>query len=412
MHLSPVLGQLVLGYSPVMGRGWSPVATRLTVFPEPRHAEPDARGLLAAVRSVWPEPAGEHGWSPARAAPAAGAASDALEPVLLNIASEPWLRAMLDAQPSSHVMLEVPAFMATATANEEALRALHRSGNVLVFKGRPVSELPAALAPCFRFALVDGDEAMTGPGAGRAVLPIQTGTRALSDLDTAFSRGAVAALGWPLEGDVVVADAEAQRADLAIVAELIRRVDAEEPVPRLEAVLRREPRLAFLLIRQLNSAAFGLPVGVSSIGDAIMLLGYRRFRRWLALLLVSAQGDPATKPLIFATVRRGFVMEELAGAGSDAELRSDMFICGVFSLLDRILGRSFAELFGDLAVSERVKQALIDGAGPCMPYLALALALEQGVRSDILEAADRCLLGLGEVNAALLRALAAARSLE
>jgi EAL and modified HD-GYP domain-containing signal transduction protein len=89
-----------------------------------------------------------------------------------------------------------------------------------------------------------------------------------------------------------------------------------------------------------------------------------------------------------------------------------MFICGVFSLLDRILGRSFTELFGDLAVSERVKQALIDGAGPCMPYLTLALALEQGVRSDILEAAHGCLLVLGEVNAALLRALAAARSLE
>jgi EAL and modified HD-GYP domain-containing signal transduction protein len=38
MHLSPVLGQLVLGYSPVMDRGRAPVATRLTVFPEPRHA--------------------------------------------------------------------------------------------------------------------------------------------------------------------------------------------------------------------------------------------------------------------------------------------------------------------------------------------------------------------------------------
>jgi len=407
MHLSPVLGQIVLGYSPVMDRGRAPVATRLTVFPEPRDAEPDARGLLAAVKSVWPEPAAERGGPAAGPSPRGGMA-----PVLLNIASEPWLRAVLGAQLSSQVMLEVPAFMAMAAANEEALRALHRSGNVLVFKGRPVSELPASLDPCFRFALVDGDDPQAGFDAGRTAQPIRAGTRAMSDLDSAFARGAVAALGWPLEGEIVVADAEARHADLAVVAELIRRIDAEEPVPRLEAVLRREPRLAFLLVRQVNAAAFGLPMEVSSFRDAIMLLGYRRLRRWLALLLVSAQGDPATKPLVFAAVRRGFVLEELAGADADPELRGDMFICGVFSLLDRLFGRSFSDLFGDLAVAERVKQALIEGAGPCMPCLALAMALERGARSDVLEAAGRCGLGLGEVNAALLRALAAARSLD
>lgn len=411
MHPSPVLGQLVLGYSPVIGRGRAPLATRLTVLPEPRDAAPDARGLLAAVHSVWPEPVSGCGRPAARAAADAGGVPQVLDPVLLNIASEPWLSDMLGAQPCSNVMLEVPAFMAMAAANAGALRALHRSGNALVFKGRPVAELPASMAPCFRFALVEGDDVLAC-SRGRAVLPIQTGARAASDLDAAFARGAVAALGWPLGGDIVVADAEAQHADLAIVAELIRRVDAEEPISRLEAVLRREPRLAFLMLRQLNSTASSLPMEVSSLGDAIMLLGYRRLRRWLALLLVSAHGDPATKPLIFAAVRRGFVMEELVSADPDAELRGDMFICGAFSLLDRMLGRSFSDLFVDVAVSESVRRALIHGAGPCMPYLALATALELGERRAIVEAADRCRLSLEEVNSALLRALAAARSLD
>jgi EAL and modified HD-GYP domain-containing signal transduction protein len=115
---------------------------------------------------------------------------------------------------------------------------------------------------------------------------------------------------------------------------------------------------------------------------------------------------------MFAAVRRGLLLEELVRATADDEMRGEMFICGVFSLLDRMLGQSFAQLFQSLPVSARVQQALVSGDGPYHPYLALVQALEQGVRGDILAAADQSFLELEEVNAALLRALAAARSLE
>ena len=38
-----------------------------------------------------------------------------------------------------------------------------------------------------------------------------------------------------------------------------------------------------------------------------------------------------------AAVRRGLLMEELGSTQGDAEMRSEMFLCGVFSLLDRLL---------------------------------------------------------------------------
>ena len=142
-----------------------------------------------------------------------------------------------------------------------------------------------------------------------------------------------------------------------------------------------------------------------------MLMGYGPLKRWLALLLVTAGRDPALRPAMFAAVRRGLLMEELVRATADEETRGEMFICGVFSLLDVMLGRSFDELFRSVPVPERVQQALVEGTGPYQAALTLARALEQGVRSDILAAADGCFLGLGEVNVALLRALAAAREL-
>jgi EAL and modified HD-GYP domain-containing signal transduction protein len=114
---------------------------------------------------------------------------------------------------------------------------------------------------------------------------------------------------------------------------------------------------------------------------------------------------------MFAAVRRGLLMEELVRSTADEETRGEMFICGVFSLLDVMLGQSFDELFRSVPVPERVQQALVEGTGPYQAALTLARALEQGVRSDILAAADDCFLGLGEVNVALLRALANAREL-
>ena len=155
--------------------------------------------------------------------------------------------------------------------------------------------------------------------------------------------------------------------DLQVIVELIHRVDNEEPIDRLESTLRRDPSLAFKLLRYINSPAFGLRVEISSFSHAIMMLGYQRLKRWLALLLATASKDVNQKPIMFAAVRRGLLMEELVAGGGDEEMKSEMFICGVFSLLDRMFQESFAKLLGSIPVPERGNQARVDNTGPSQP---------------------------------------------
>ena len=50
------------------------------------------------------------------------------------------------------------------------------------------------------------------------------------------------------------------------------------------------------------------------------------------------------KAAMFASVRRGLLMEELARHIGDQEMRNELFICGVFSLLDRLFQQPLAEL--------------------------------------------------------------------
>lgn len=444
MNDRAILGHLVMGHSLMIDRDRNVVATRLTVFADRRDAPPDAGALLDAALDVWPMPdgsfdagAGEADDGPVTLtlrdvaaastapAPTAAAASrpkstdrpTVATPVSLNVASEPWLRALLARRPPPHVMVEVPAFMTADPEVQASLKALHAAGSTLVIKGRPVSELGRDLLPCFRHSIIDVSEERRDPGqaspAGvvRQITHIQTGVNSLAEVDAAFARGAVAVLGWPIDAQAAKSKKPAGP-DLNIVMQLMQRVDREEPIDRLEAVLRNDPQLAFRLLRYLNSAAFGLSVEITSFRHALMMLGYKKLKRWLALLLASANPDPSMRPAIHAAVRRGLLMEELSRGSADPETRSEMFICGVFSLLDRMMGQPFSALFDSLPVPESVHQALVHGNGPCVPCLVLARAVESGMRTDIREAADLAFMGMDEVNAALLRALKSARELE
>jgi EAL and modified HD-GYP domain-containing signal transduction protein len=328
------------------------------------------------------------------------------------------LHDLMLARPSTNLMIEVPAFMALDIAHSEAISGLYTRGNTLLLKGRPRGELPRELLPCFKHSIVDVEDerrsdAPAPPGVVRQISHVQSGVRTLAELEASFQRGAVAVLGWPIDDAIKQRGAQRQPDQTAIL-ELMRRIDKEEAIERLEDVLKLDPTLAFKLLRYINSAAFGLRVEVASFRHALMLLGHQRLKRWLALLLASASKERDMKPVMFSALRRGLLMEQLARAsgGSDEQMRNEAFICGVFSLLDRMMGLPFGELLKSVPVPEGVRQALADESGPYQPFLELVRAVENESIFDIREAAERLLLDGGEINRAVLAALAAAAQLQ
>ena len=398
MTTPSILGQVALGYSPMIDRQRAVIATRLTVFPLRPDVKLDVGQLLEAVGEVWP---------------ASGAAAS------LNILSEGLLNDLLHAQPPSNLMVEVPSFIAVDEANVPALQTLHANGSVLLLKGRPSRPLPREVLPCFKHSIIELEDdrrtaALGAEGFSRTITHVQAGVRTLVELEESFKRGAYAVLGWPMEDAIVhVTNGKAgAQPDMQVILELINRVDKAEEIDRLENTLKRDPTLAFKLMRYINSPAFGLSVEISSFRHAIMMLGYNRLKRWLALLLATAGKDANMKPVMFAAVRRGLLMEELVRSAGDEEMRNEMFICGVFSLLDRMLRQPFSDLLKTIPVPERVYQALAEGTGPYQPYFELVRAIEAESLFDTREAADKLMVGMAEINKAVLHALGAANQLE
>jgi EAL and modified HD-GYP domain-containing signal transduction protein len=411
----------------MIDRQRSVVTTRLTVFPERPDAAPDALALLQALDEVWPPEADSPGLNlslrpldgpqttPAGTASAAGAGP---RPALsLNIAGEALLHAVLAGGTGGHRMLEVPAFMAADSSHAPLLLQLKAEGAVLLIKGRPLAPLPPEVLACFAHSLVEFDEDRRAqaplPAGARHISPVYGGIRTHADATLAFECGAVAVLGWPLDDPAPKSGGRSRvPADVSVVMELIQGVDKEWPLAKLEATLKRDPTLGFKLMRYLNSPAFGLSVEINSFGHAVMLLGYQKLKRWLTLLLASASKDASAKPLMYAAVRRGLIMEELVRPQGDRDLAGELFICGVFSLLDRLLQQPFDELLSNVPVPESIQLALRGDGGPHLPYLDLVRAIEAESLFDIRDCTDRLFLGPAEVNRALLAALRSARQLD
>ena len=388
-----MLDRVVLGYAPMVDRRGAVMATRLTVVPMNPRSAIDASALLRTIGKAWPE----HG----------GAVS-------LNVASETLLEDLLRAAPAKNVMIEVSASIAGDVRNIDALLELTRRGNTLLLKGRPARELPRAVLTSFLWSIIDVEEDRRASpdavpqGVLRQMEFVQSGVNTMVQFKKSISQGAVAVLGWPLNEPAIGGSA---RFDLQVLVEMINRIDRRESIEAVERTMVRDPVLAFELMRHANERNLGLPVETGSFRHAIMMLGYQELRRWLALMLGSSGDENFLQPVNYGALRRGLFMRELAPDASDEGTQGELFMCGVFSLLDRLLGKPLDELLASLVVPDRTRQALSEGRGPFMPMLGMARAVESGSPDEIRSAAQALYLKPAEVNQALICALAMGRQL-
>lgn len=146
---------------------------------------------------------------------------------------------------------------------------------------------------------------------------------------------------------------------------------------QLEEVISTDPVLMFQLLRLVNSAAVGLQ-GVSSIGQALRMIGRNTFQRWLAVAVAASRKSTTgvDAELVRQAVERGRLMEQLAGRDREA---GTLFLVGLFSLLDAVFRMPLPDIVERVALSDEAAQALLDRAGPYADALAFAESYELGL---------------------------------
>ncbi|MDG6103483.1 EAL and HDOD domain-containing protein [Dactylosporangium aurantiacum] len=145
------------------------------------------------------------------------------------------------------------------------------------------------------------------------------------------------------------------------------------PLNRVVGLVTSDPALSLRLMAAANADALGLPVKVSSVHEAVLLLGVDRLRDWATLMLVSDLDDPGAAQLSGAITRARMcqnIAERMEVPGEPA------FTVGLISAVADLLGQRAAELATRLSLSHEVTDALVDGVGPLGELLSLVAAYE------------------------------------
>jgi EAL and modified HD-GYP domain-containing signal transduction protein len=165
--------------------------------------------------------------------------------------------------------------------------------------------------------------------------------------------------------------------------------------PELEEVIATDPVLTFQLLRLVNSAAIGAR-GVSSLGQALRLIGRTAFLRWLAVAIASARSNQSgvDRELVRQAVERGRFLEQLAGGGRDP---GTLFLVGLFSLLDAVFRMTMADLLGRVELSTDSTDALLHRTGPYADALTFAESYELGLFENAEALADDMGIDVGRI---------------
>jgi EAL and modified HD-GYP domain-containing signal transduction protein len=162
---------------------------------------------------------------------------------------------------------------------------------------------------------------------------------------------------------------------------LLRLIEQNEPdFTRLAENIQADATISFRLLAYLNSAAFAFCQRIKSIHQAITLLGWRKVKNWLRVVLLTdmSQSKDAYE-LVLLSAQRGMFLELIAREhdfwGFDPE---SLHLLGIFSLLDALLALPMAEIVANLPLDNKMKAALCrEPNNEYLPLLHLAQCLEE-----------------------------------
>ncbi|MBI3144516.1 MAG: EAL domain-containing protein [Pseudogulbenkiania sp.] len=173
------------------------------------------------------------------------------------------------------------------------------------------------------------------------------------------------------------------RPKVSVLLRLLGLILSDAETDALEEAFKSAPDIALMLLRLTSTAAMAGKSAVTSIRQAILLLGRDKIKRW-TLLLMFASSLPhkgATvqhNPLLELAATRGRIMELLAQSlrPEARQLAEQAFMVGILSLIDALMLRPKAELIPQLPVDPIIQEAVLDGRHILGEWLRVTVSLE------------------------------------
>ena len=146
----------------------------------------------------------------------------------------------------------------------------------------------------------------------------------------------------------------------------------------LAGIIERDVSLSYHLLRLINSAAFYTVQNISSIKHALVLLGVKELRKWVALVMLRDIGKGALNEVTKLSLIRGRFAELIASKTPLYSRKTEVFLMGIFSLIDVMTNRPLDDLLDNLPLAKDVKEAMLGQSNLFRQIYEIVISYEKG----------------------------------
>ena len=196
---------------------------------------------------------------------------------------------------------------------------------------------------------------------------------------------------------------------------ILKLLESEEPDPeKLAELIQSDVSVSFRLLAYLNSTSFKFSHRVKSVQEAVSLQDWNKMKNWLCGVLNTDVSPPGEiEELMMMSARRGKFLEQVAADHDYWGFEPDsLYLLGLFSLLDVMLGTPVDEIVRYLPLDAKLKSALCgESNNEYLPLLELARCFEEARWKDAEEMIQKLALDKNKVRASFLQSIEWAENL-
>ena len=162
------------------------------------------------------------------------------------------------------------------------------------------------------------------------------------------------------------------------MAELLYEMSKPElDLANITAVFERDVTLSYKLLRYVNSPIFRRRNEISTIKQALVILGVNELKKFLGLLFASNINPDKPSELVNLSMARAKFCENIGESLSSKVDTSTTFLIGLLSLIDAILDEDIEVVLEKLPLAQEIKDPLITKRGTMAALILLAEKIEK-----------------------------------
>ncbi len=162
---------------------------------------------------------------------------------------------------------------------------------------------------------------------------------------------------------------------LAVLRILATLQNPDCDISELEELISNDVSMSYKILRIINSALYSMPRTIDSVKQAIMALGLKAIRDWVAIISLT-DIDDKPRELVALSLQRARMMQSLAQHKQQDP--DAAFTVGLFSCIDALMDQPMNQIMSELPLANDIVRALLDHEGAMGELLDFVIRYEKG----------------------------------